>query len=769
MPDPKGIEEIPSGARKRTDMEMERRRAALGKSRRGRRVISRLKMCRLGMAVLLTTLTQAGALADAARAETRALLVGVSDYEAENVGLTDLRGPENDVRLLREVLLRLGVNQVETIADGVEDATRPSRAAIMDALARLAATSAPGDLIYVHFSGHGTQQADRDRDETDGLDEVFLAIDAAPGPAGSGVIVNSLVDDEIGRAVGAIRASGADVFVVFDSCHCGTALRGGAAGIVARYVEPSVFGIDVPHFAMPEPQADLTLKGDLSGRYLAFYAARSAEAAHEINLAEAEGGEAWFGLFSARLAARLETGTDMSYRQLFEAVLADLNDDALSGLARAQTPSWEGNLIDAPVLGRGRIGQPPARRFRVEGDEVMAGTVHGLGRGTLLAVLTAPQERIAGYAQITQAQTTRSVLQPVDVACYPRQDALCPAQGAIPAGAAYAQVVGRPLDLSVGIAPPIDTLAGRPLGATMPAAVALQSAIRDAVAAGQALRLDPARYTVESLWADGRLWFGPRVTSGGRPVGLAWEPVGSVPLAPLLQRVFEAETLARMLGAVAGETSPLNPSPVQVSVDLVPVAVEDLTPPGIPLVPVEECRHAQARAKGPSTALPAAAEVKQCDRLRFSGQGRVPGAWDVNRVYIDSRFCIRVDHTLIEGVAQAAPLGPDMIVCSDCPDGYAAGLERAFVIVTNAREHAEPLNLEGMLENCQTTGPVRGAMAGALRDFLATRARRPDTRGGFGTYEIHDVWVEQSSWLVLPREETFRRFEARRLTSGDAR
>src|SRR5690606_34357795 len=155
----------------------------------------------------------------------------------------------------------------------------------------------------------------------------------------------------------------------------------------------------------------------------------------------------------------------------------------------------------------------------------------------LLAVLTAPQEPIAGYAQITQAQTTRSVLQPVDVACYPRQDALCPAQGAIPAGAAYAQVVGRPLDLSVGIAPPLDTLAGRALGATMPAAVALQSAIRDAVAAGQALRLDPARYTVESLWADGRLWFGPRVTSGGRPVGLAWEPVGSVPLAPLLQRV----------------------------------------------------------------------------------------------------------------------------------------------------------------------------------------------------------------------------------------
>src|SRR5690606_27438018 len=148
---------------------------------------------------------------------------------------------------------------------------------------------------------------DRDRDETDGLDEGFLAIDAPPGPAGSGVIVNSLLDDEIGRAVGALRAPGADRYVVFVRWHSAAAFTGGAAGSAPRHAGPTVSGLDVLHYAMPEPQADLTLKGDLSGRYLAFYAARSAEAAHEINLAEAEGGEAWFGLFSARLAARLET------------------------------------------------------------------------------------------------------------------------------------------------------------------------------------------------------------------------------------------------------------------------------------------------------------------------------------------------------------------------------------------------------------------------------------------------------------------------------
>ena len=96
-------------------------------------------------------------------AEMRALLVGVSDYD-DAIGLSDLRGPANDVALLRRVLAGQGVQDITVLADGVPDAARPTRSAILDGLADQAARAQPGDFIYLHFSGHGTRQPDRSGD-----------------------------------------------------------------------------------------------------------------------------------------------------------------------------------------------------------------------------------------------------------------------------------------------------------------------------------------------------------------------------------------------------------------------------------------------------------------------------------------------------------------------------------------------------------------------------------------------------------------------------
>ncbi|WP_413877070.1 caspase family protein [Albidovulum sp.] len=289
-------------------------------------------MRRLAMALCLGGAAQVAAVG--ARAETRALLVGVSDYDAEGGGIADLRGPANDVRLLRDVLKAQGVRRIDSLADGAEGAGRPSRTAILAVLAGLAAASGKGDLVYLHFSGHGTRQIDRNGDETDGLDEVFLAIDAGPGAPGSGLIANAATDDEIGSAVAAIRAAGADVWVVLDFRNSGTGLRGVLPGIAARYADPAAFGIDAPPDGVPEAGDEIPAGEGLPGGYPAFYAARSSEIAHEVNLAGAEGGNAWYGLFTAKLAARLQGVPAMSCRQLFQAVLADFNDESLPGPAR---------------------------------------------------------------------------------------------------------------------------------------------------------------------------------------------------------------------------------------------------------------------------------------------------------------------------------------------------------------------------------------------------------------------------------------------------
>lgn len=194
---------------------------------------------------------------------------------------------------------------------------------------------------------------DQDGDETDGLDEVFLPTDTARAAPGAGVIPNAIVDDEIGRAMDAIRATGADVWLVMDSCHSGSGMRTASPGTASRFVDPAVLGVEVTVSGQAEPQAVGDQGADLPGGFLAFYAARSTEVAREVDFAEATGGGEWYGLFTAKLAARLDDSPGISFRLLFQAVLSDMADGSVPAVARLQTPLWEGTLIDAVVFGGG--------------------------------------------------------------------------------------------------------------------------------------------------------------------------------------------------------------------------------------------------------------------------------------------------------------------------------------------------------------------------------------------------------------------------------
>lgn len=136
--------------------------------------------------------------------------------------------------MIRDTLGALGIAEVTILADGVEGGTLPTRAAILDAFAAMARVSRQGDLVFVSMSGHGTRQPDIDGDETDGLDEVFLPSDTGRAEGGARTIPNALVDDEIGAAVLAIRKTGADVFLVMDSCHSGTGLRAASTDTAVR-------------------------------------------------------------------------------------------------------------------------------------------------------------------------------------------------------------------------------------------------------------------------------------------------------------------------------------------------------------------------------------------------------------------------------------------------------------------------------------------------------------------------------------------------------
>ncbi len=689
----------------------------------------------------------------AAFAETRALLVGVSDYDADDLAFADLKGPANDVRLMRDVLIERGANDIRILADGVDGGARPTRAAIMAAFDSLAADAAEGDFVYIHLSGHGSRQGDPEGDETDGRDEIFLPIDVTRAERGALVVPNAITDDEIGRAVAAIRAKGADVWLVMDSCHSGSGLRAAAPGTATRQVTPEALGLDLDRTAIAEGSIVDTSQPDLPGGYLAFYSARSNELAREVDLGQGDQ-EDWYGLFSAKLAARLQGGGAISYRQLFQGILSDLADDPTLGGTALQTPSWEGDLIDAAVLGgKGTVG---VQRFPVRADVVAAGLVHGLAEGTLLGLLkdaADPKDAVIAYAQVEIAEATRSFLVPVDATCQPQSDALCERSGSIPDGARFAQIEGRPITLSTVIAPPVD-VTGTPIDPASAPALALVEAAK----ANPMVVIGGEGADIESLWADGQLWFAREVLLGESPVGLSWNPDDGTPLAPLLRRIGDAESLAKMLSAAGGYAPFLEDNPVRVTAQRVPSNAERLSPPNQGVSFDRECAAARPRGTG-SEPIGPAHEIQQCDLLGFQAQAEIGGAFDVNRIYIDATFCVHTHHELIEDNRRPRRLGRAFEMCSDCPGGsYSAGDERAFVIVTEVRPNTENLNLQNQLETC---GPLasgtRGPAAQAALDFLQARAERPGTRGSSSGFGATEIWVDSFTWRVLPKQEAFRR------------
>lgn len=697
------------------------------------------------LAALIGALTPGVALA-----ETRALLVGVSDYD-DSLAIPDLAGPPNDVRLLAAVLTARGVADITLLSDGIEGAGAPTHDAIVAGFEALAARSGAGDLVMIHLSGHGTQAIDVDGDEADGLDEVFLPKDSAPGPAGSGRIANALVDDEIGGLLDAIRATGADVWLVMDACHSGSGMRALGETAVARYVDPVVFGIATTGARETPGAAPLETPGtDLPGGLIAFYAAQSNERAYEIDLGGAGAPES-YGLFSAKLAARLQSGAAMSYRQLFQAVLSDINAAPGSASLRAQTPMWEGNMGAAPVLGQGGA---PVAQFAVEGARLRAGLVHGLTSGTLLALVAdaaADETGVLGLAQIEAVEPTTAALRTVAENCVPEAGALCVETGPLPEVARFARLVARPVDQVLRLAPPRDPATGAPLAATDPLMQALVAAVDEVNAAGEVqLRLDPDENAVEILAAGGALHFGAPARIGATPTGPRWQP-GDPPLAALLTRIARAERVAAMLGAIAGGGTGVNRTPVELAVTSRPVPAETLAHPGDFASIFEECGTALAGAGDP-VALDPGARLKPCEQVHVAASAARDGTFDVNRIYIDAQYCVSVAQERIEGRAPATgDIAEDITLCNDrCPGGpQPGGQERLFLVVTKARAQAEPVNLTGLLETCPDAGARD--IAGLASQLFVALTQGPGTRSLRGAPK--EVWVEGWRWWNMPRAE----------------
>lgn len=158
-----------------------------------------------------------------AEAQTRrALVIGIGEQEDE--AWNKING-DKDVPYVEELLKEAGYKSVTKLVN-----SKATKAAIVAAFQKLARQCKPGDVVYVHYSGHGQQMKDEDNDETDALDECWIPYDAYRQPCEKDMGEKHLTDDEVNEYLSAIREQVGDegkILVVMDACHSGDATRGG--------------------------------------------------------------------------------------------------------------------------------------------------------------------------------------------------------------------------------------------------------------------------------------------------------------------------------------------------------------------------------------------------------------------------------------------------------------------------------------------------------------------------------------------------------------
>lgn len=147
-----------------------------------------------------------------------ALLVGINTYPT-----APLYGCVTDVELQRELLIhRFGFNPANILT--VTDA-QATREGILQAFEEhLIKQAKPGDIAVFHYSGHGSQVNDPDRDTPDGLNGTLVPVNSTSGREQGRPVVNDIMGHTLFLLMSAVSTD--NLTVVLDSCFSGGGKRG---------------------------------------------------------------------------------------------------------------------------------------------------------------------------------------------------------------------------------------------------------------------------------------------------------------------------------------------------------------------------------------------------------------------------------------------------------------------------------------------------------------------------------------------------------------
>ncbi|HEX8736647.1 MAG TPA: caspase family protein [Pyrinomonadaceae bacterium] len=259
----------------------------------------------------------------------RALLIGISKYQRNNKPdeWTNLN-TDLDLELLQKVLLEKFKFAPEDIV--VLKNEKATKDGILSAWRDIAAQTGKGDVVFVHFSGHGDSIIDDNGDEIDGKDESLIPYDYVSKKDFS----KNIRDDEIGKILDELKEKQpANVTVSIDSCYSGTATRGdyparggnnsGNDAGDGKPVDESPSGLEDKGASYPK-------------EYVFLAAASPRQTAKETSYDD----KRLMGVYTLALVKSLSEATPRtSYRDLFERV-----NNTVTTIRRDQNPQLEGSL-----------------------------------------------------------------------------------------------------------------------------------------------------------------------------------------------------------------------------------------------------------------------------------------------------------------------------------------------------------------------------------------------------------------------------------------
>lgn len=339
-------------------------------------------------------------------AQKKALIIAINDYPA--AGGWPATHAAND-QILIEKTLKKQQFAVQTLSN--QKATADG---IRESLSALYENAKAGEIILLHYSGHGQQLIDTNGDEADGLDEAIVPYDAPKNAT-----LNSykgekhILDDELGMWVAKMKqrlGKTGQIVVLLDCCYSGTGTRAGAQSIVrsAPPIIPENFvhkaGIETNFLSSDNYSVTRSSGNTSTASFVLFTGSSSAQQNYEVKGTDGQ----FYGALSYALAESLENlATNETYRTLFQKTAENITRRILT-----QTPTCEGDL-EAPLFGGKFTATTSGFAVLANGAEklqktvrIAAGYLNGISTNTLIGFWNSGTARGEGKAAVLNGKVT---------------------------------------------------------------------------------------------------------------------------------------------------------------------------------------------------------------------------------------------------------------------------------------------------------------------------------------------------------------------------